>query len=835
MFYPSGKLATCPTPCYNRPNFSLLRVILPNISNRASLRPPLWTLGLYLILPFLAFPEIIFGGQTLYRTDISWIHYPGHIFMASEWLAGRVPLWDPYRQAGMPMLAEPQIGVLYPLRALFLSPLSPSLELSLFILLHFPLAALFTYLLARSLGLSQTAATLAGLVFGFGGFLMAQVSNVNIMTGAIWLPLALYAVMQATRRRSWQAALLAGLPLALQTLTAHSQIIFYTLLTVAGYGLYRLAVDFLAGPPPLRHDLRYALQTGLLVAAAIVTSLLLAAPQLLPSSELLQFTLRSQDRGLDLLTENSLHPLMWLNLLLPSAFGNNVIGFKGGDPFQEVFTYAGFLPLLLAVVGLRARRRPDQPFFILLLVSAGVLALGDHTPLYRYVIQYLPGFDLFRIPARWLMVVTLALAVLAGFGLDLLLEKGLSRRALALLLGGGLLVALGLLLIWGFRTDLSAWSGQLDGSYGQLTSAFLSKALSPNPIYQQRLLLRWAFGLNTTAFLLLANLAAASILLGLWTTRRISEPTFTDLTLLAVSLDLLLAGGTAINPVRPEQRWQALSGGARYVLEHVGAARVFPLGVSGEDESARNLGQYFPSAYGVHSASGYSSPLKLARYENFLDEADPVQAIQVLAVRYLLTEGQMGADVAATYPLVYSDAHSYVYENKQPLPRAFVVHQAVLAGSPAEALAFFQRRTLDPRQTVVLESEPEETPPALAPLNTPASSTVEIVAENPQQLEIEASLSADGYLVLLDTFFPGWEATVDGQPTLIYRADYLGRAVFVPAGEHTIRFEYRPWSFRLGLWLALLTLVVLAATAFLSRRKSSANFLPLKQDVAYRE
>ncbi|MBE7553590.1 MAG: hypothetical protein HS126_21170 [Anaerolineales bacterium] len=787
---------------------------MPNISNPTSWRPPLWTLSLYLILPFLAFPEIIFGGQTLYRTDISWIHYPGHIFMANEWLAGRVPLWDPYRQAGMPMLAEPQIGVLYPLRALFLSPLSPSLELSLFILLHFPLAALFTYILARSLRLSQGAATLSGLVFGFGGFLMAQVSNVNIMTGAVWLPLALYAVIQATRQRSWLAALLAGLPLALQTLTAHSQIIFYTLVTVAGYGLYRLAVDFLAGPPPRRRNLRYALQTGLLVVAAIVTGMLLAAPQLLPSSELLQFTLRSQARGLELLTENSLHPLMWLNLLLPSAFGNNVIGFKGGDPFQEVFTYVGFMPLLLAAIGLRAWRRPDQPFFILLLVSAGVLALGDHTPLYRYVIQYLPGFDLFRIPARWLMVVTLALAVLAGFGLDLLLEKGLSRRALAILLGGGLLLGLGLILIGGFSGDLLNWSSQLDGSYGQLTSAFLSKALTPNPIYQERLLLRWAFGLNTPAFLLLANLVAASVLLWLWTTRRISEPTFTDLILLAASLDLLLAGGTAINPVRPEERWQALSGGARYVLEHVGAARVFPLGVSGEDEATRNLGQYFPSAYRVHSASGYSSPLKLARYENFLDEADPVQAIQVLAVRYLLTEGQMGADVAATYPLVYNDAHSYVYENKEPLPRAFVVHAAVLAASPAEALAYFQRRTLDPRQTVVLESKPEETPPTLPPLTTLAASAAEIVAENPQQLEIEASLSADGYLVLLDTFFPGWEATVDGQPTPIYRADYLGRAVFVPAGEHTIHFEYRPWSFQVGMGLALIMLIAMVGVSY---------------------
>ncbi len=259
-----------------------------------------------------------------------------------------------------------------------------------------------------------------------------------------------------------------------------------------------------------------------------------------------------------------------------------------------------------------------------------------------------------------------------------------------------------------------------------------------------------------------------------------------------------------------------MSGGARYVLERVGQARVLPLGVSGEDEAVHNLGQYFPSAYRVFSASGYSSPLKLARYETFLDEADPVQALQILGVRYLLTRGQMGADVAATYPLVYNDGDSFVYENKNWLSRAFVVHQAIGASSSEEALAHFQSRRVDPRRTVVLETEaPFPTPE----IPTTSASTAKIIYENPQTVEIEATLSAAGYVVLLDTFYPGWVATVDGQPTPIYRADYLGRAVFVPAGPHTVRFEYRPWSFRAGLGLAAGMIVVVGIVAFWSRRK----------------
>jgi len=296
-------------------------------------------------------------------------------------------------------------------------------------------------------------------------------------------------------------------------------------------------------------------------------------------------------------------------------------------------------------------------------------------------------------------------------------------------------------------------------------------------------------------------------------TRRLTNQTFASLTIIAVTIDLLLAGGTTINPVKPEQRWQQLSGGAKYVLEHVGEARVLPLGVSGEDAAVGNLGQYFPSVYRVHSASGYASPLKLARYETFLDAADPVQAIQVLGVRYLLSRGRMGADVAATYPLVYSDDDSVVYENKNPLPRTFVVHQAIQVDSPTEALAYFQSREIDPRQTVILEAE--TTFPTLVAGDLAATSTATIIKQNPQLIEIETKLAADGYLVLLDTFYPGWVATIDGQPTSIYRADYLGRAIFIPTGEHLVRFDYQPQSFQWGLWLALLMIIILAVTAYL--------------------
>jgi hypothetical protein len=270
---------------------------------------------------------------------------------------------------------------------------------------------------------------------------------------------------------------------------------------------------------------------------------------------------------------------------------------------------------------------------------------------------------------------------------------------------------------------------------------------------------------------------------------------------------LALAGGTTINPTKPAGWWAGLSGGARYILAHGRDTRVFPLGMGSEEATVSHLGQYFPSVYGIHSAGGHGSALRIARYDTFLHQADPVQAVQVVGAGHLLTLGQMGADVAATYPLVYSDEASFVYENKNPLPRAFIVHQVIQVETAARALTYFQNRAIDPRQTAILEAD---TPvPALPQSTAPTGSTTTITNQHPQLVEIEASLTGDGYLILLDTFYPGWVATVDGQPTPIYRANYIGRAVFLPAGQHIVRFEYRPLSFRLGVWVALGILVVL--------------------------
>ena len=596
---------------------------------------------LFLGLPLLAFPELIFDQQTLFETDLTWVHYPRHIFTAAEWLAGRVPLWSPYEDTGFPILAEPQVGVLYPFSLIFLSPFSPSLELSLFILIHFTLAAVFTYKLGRSLGMDQTGATIAGLAYGFGGVLMAQIPNLIIMTGAAWLPLMLYGVRRMLQQPRPRTMLLATAPITFQILVAQPQIIFYSLMIVTGYGLYHIGAGWLT-----HRETQSARREIFLLFGVLIAGILLAGPQLLPTFELQQLSIRSAGRGLNFLTNTSLQPVALVNLFWPSAFGNNVVGFKGGDPFQEVFIYIGLIPLVLTLLTLRVHQQREIRFFWLLLAASLLLALGRFTPLYQYVIQFLPGFSLFRIPARWLMGVNLAMAILAGFGWEVLRQQPPSRREtllLALLTG---LAALAVGLLWFFNNPLLVWCNNECGRLGQ---AFLQKGFQLDPVFAEERLFGGWFGLRIPAGLVLFNLAGLLIVTACLARRPRVEGQLRALIILFVVIDLMVAGGTTINPTESDQRWQALSGGAAYVLENVGQARVFPLSATTEAAAVSHLGQAFPSLYKVFSAGGFGSPLQLARYNEFLHEAHPVQAVQALGVRYLLTLGQMGADAAATF------------------------------------------------------------------------------------------------------------------------------------------------------------------------------------------
>ncbi|MDP2727038.1 MAG: YfhO family protein [Dehalococcoidia bacterium] len=153
------------------------------------------------------------------------------------------------------------------------------------------------------------------------------------------------------------------------------------------------------------------------------------------------------------------------------------------------------------------------------------------------------------------------------------------------------------------------------------------------------------------------------------------------------------------------------------------------------------------------------------------------------------------------YRLAYQDDDTAIYENREILPRAFLVPKAVsLPGGPA-VLTRLQERDFDPLQEVLLE-EPVSAPEVSSPQ---APGLANIRTYEDQRVVVEVDAQQPAFLFLGDSYYPGWRAYVDGQETKVYRADYLFRAVQVPQGRHLVEFRYQPDSFVLGLWVSVAT------------------------------
>jgi uncharacterized membrane protein YfhO len=160
-----------------------------------------------------------------------------------------------------------------------------------------------------------------------------------------------------------------------------------------------------------------------------------------------------------------------------------------------------------------------------------------------------------------------------------------------------------------------------------------------------------------------------------------------------------------------------------------------------------------------------------------------------------------------------------IYENRAVLPRAYVVHRARVVSDDAAAITAMQRESFRPETEVVL-AEGQEL--AVAPAGP---DRVEVTSYAPERVVIAADLASEGYLVLADADYPGWQAQIDGRDTPILRANVLFRAVHLPAGSHRIEFAYQPESLRRGAMVSgvaaavvALGLIVAVAIAVLTQR-----------------
>ena len=361
------------------------------------------------LAPILYFITPILKGHVLCPDDGILQNVPFRVAAAQIIKSGFLPLWDPYIFSGMPLLAAAQPGVLYPLNWFYLI-FSPAAATNLMVVSSYMVAGLGAYLYARRIGTSISGSVLTALAWQFSGALVGQIAHINIVQNSAMLPWLLWSIeAYAQTAKLRRGALLAGL-LAVQFFAGHQQTFAYSLILIAAY-----AVTMGLSNERLRK--RY-----LTTLVFILAGLMLAAVQILPTFELLRNSLRAT-ATYDFFISFSMPRRFVLTWLAPYVMGGGdgrlfEAPYVGPPFYQEMIGYVSILAIMLAIIAVVIKRDTRTKFWAVIAALAFMLALGGYLPLSFYkLIYHVPVLNLFRVPARHLMEVDFALAVLAGRGL----------------------------------------------------------------------------------------------------------------------------------------------------------------------------------------------------------------------------------------------------------------------------------------------------------------------------------------------------------------------------------------------------------------------------------
>lgn len=758
----------------------------PSEAGRARWQYP----ALTALLSLAANPGAIWPDMTYFFRDFAITFQPLRELFLRALRSGRWIFWNPYSYEGSALLPT-----LYPidlLQLLWPGPVAASWLLTL----HFPIAALGMYALARDLGASRPGASAAGLVYSLSGLAQSSL-NLSVFLEALALAPLLVLGLRRAALRGGRCVPLAALVLALAVSTLAVEFV--------GQALLLGTLLALAAPPR-----RVALARLL---AALVLGLGVAALPILLTLGIVSESLR---QGGDIgALQRSLHPFSLLQALAPNLFlslaepirwGWAQRLFPEGGPYFLSF-YLGPLALAAAWNGLRVEARLRA--ILLLLATLGVwYALGRHAGLAAALAPIMP---LFRFPVKALLLPCLSVSILAGLGITALeAGRGFGRLASIVVALAGLVGA-------------GAWAA---GVYAEPLGTWLGVRPDSLPVHVG-LLQRDAW--LAAVFALPVMLVALAVARG-----RLRPPNGALLVVALLAFDLSRAA-RGLNPQTSPLFFRQLPEMAPLVTGLQGG-RVLSL-VCGL--SPRMNALWASGRPGIDLASFFLYRQTLSPFSNVLDDVElaggqdlhsfipngpmlRLGAYQPEAIGSVTREMRNAAvvRVLSLDPIAHAEIvpkaevatglpgfSLHVYDLTDPWPRAYVACRAEFETDRQLALQKALAPEFDPRRDVVLSQ--------LAPATCTRGTVVRHpVAPGNEAYAVEAD--GPGVLVLRDSYTPSWHATVDGAPAPVLRANGRHRGVPLVGGRHDVRVFYDPPYLRAGL--AISGLAILLAAGVLVRR-----------------
>src|SRR3989344_7732650 len=380
--------------------------------------------SLLLLIVCVFFSRLFYPSVSLYITpefngsDATNFNIPVKLVLSEAYKAGKVPLWEKTIGTGFPIFAEMQIGYFFLPNIILFGLLPFALAFNLGYVVTFFLGALGMYIYLRSHEFSEIVSAFGAFIFTFSGFFLGHMNHYNMLQAAALMPWLILLFDKLRNKLSIVTLLLFSLVLSQQIFAGYPQITFITLCTIVGLYMVDLTI-------PLKHarqNLKEMIKLTALAALGTGIAIILAAVLLIPAFELVGLVTRPENYTVTNATFYSFPFKQFLGFLSPFIFGSLKLGtFPEPAEYEGVFfwetaQYIGFLPIILIIGFLIKRFRSRKTLILMVFVAIFcLLMLGKFSPI--YFIYSLPPFNMFRVPARFILSVLFGLSILFAFAL----------------------------------------------------------------------------------------------------------------------------------------------------------------------------------------------------------------------------------------------------------------------------------------------------------------------------------------------------------------------------------------------------------------------------------
>jgi len=667
--------------------------------------------------------------------------YPWRELVISAEKSLELPLWNPYNFAGTPLLANFQSGSFYVFNILFFV-MPFRIAWSFIIFLGPLLGGVFLYFYLNNFKLNKLASVLGGIAFSFSGFFVAWMEWGTITHVGLWLPLILLSIDKLfLNKKNFKWIFIYIFSLTSSFFAGHLQIFFYLFIFSWVYFLVRW----------IQFGLRKKI--FLLYLMPNIFFLILTAVQWIPTLQLISLSARN----VDVLNFNNPGWFVpWQHLvqfIAPDFFGNpTTLNYWGVWNYGELVGYVGIIPLILALFAIFYRRDKKTLFFGTIFFLSIVFSFPTFFAKIPYILK-IPFLSTSQ-PTRLLFIADFTLAVLSALGFDYLLK---AKRKIVIIYS----------LIFIFIILTGLW-------------IFIPK--------EHLLVAKSNLLLPTVLFILSSILFVALI----FSQKKNKYIVIICAFIIIVTVFDLLRFGWKFNPFTQSSYLFPSTKTITFLQKDLGEFRVMTT-------DSRILPPNFSAIYGLQSIDGYD-PLYLLRYGELMAASERKKAdinppfgfnriitphnydsriIDLLGVKYVLSLSELNSSKLVK---VFQEEQTIIYENKNVIPRAFFVKNIRLSKNKKESIKMLFDPSVNLVQTGIIEN-------GSGGLNVSWSvGSANIIQYSANKIIIDTENEDAGFLVLTDTFYPTWKASVDKKLAKIYVTDYNFRGIIVSSGKHRVEF-----------------------------------------------